>query len=284
MGEFLEDDVKKESFDYGSNDNCYVNLREFEEFKRKLEEQERSQNISRKRIESMGETPIGMIERLLAVVDKFGIIKIIIVILIALFTYFSWQFLSAFNYEKMVKEFTEQEMVIHSQNEHIRMVNSEKIRTSMLKLQHKSNADRVSIIEMHNGKENPTGLPFRYCDMTYEIVCDTVPYVSDEYEDINMSKFTFPDYLYSQRYFIGTIQDLKKIDKKLASKLEINDVEYFGIMLVRNSQEIGFLMVSYESKPNLTVNEIGSMLSDHAQEIGYYLDLNEHVKHDNTKK
>ena len=50
MGEFLEDDVKKESFDYSSNDNCYVNLREFEEFKRKLEEQERSQNISRKRI------------------------------------------------------------------------------------------------------------------------------------------------------------------------------------------------------------------------------------------
>ena len=131
---------------------------------------------------------------------------------------------------------------------------------------------------MHNGKENPTGLPFRYCDMTYEVVFDSVPYVSDEYEDVNMSRFTFPDYLYKHRYFIGTTQDLKMIDKKLASKLENNDVNYFGIMLVRNSKEIGFLMISYYTKPILTDNEIGSMLSDHAQEIGYYLDLNEHIE------
>lgn len=277
MEENLENE-KSYSFDEGSTDNSYVNLKEFEEFKRRLEEEEKRQNISRKRIESMGETPIGMVERLVKLVDSFGIGKILIVILLTLFTYFAWQLVSAINYTKMVETIMETEVVIHSQNEHIRMVNSEKVRNSMLKLQNKSDADRVSVLEMHNGKENPTGLPFRYCDMTYEVVFDSVPYVSDEYEDVNMSRFTFPDYLYKHRYFIGTTQDLKMIDKKLASKLENNDVNYFGIMLVRNSKEIGFLMISYYTKPILTDNEIGSMLSDHAQEIGYYLDLNEHIE------
>ena len=278
MSELINEEYKEENFDDGSTNNGYVSLKEFEEFKKRLETEEKRQNISRKRIESMGETPIGMIERIMTIVDKFGIGKIIIVILITLFTYFAWQLVSAIRYDEIATKIAEQEVVIHSQNEHIRMVNSEKIRTSMIKLHHKSYADRVSVIEMHNGKENPTGLPFRYCDMTYEVVSDTIEYISDEYEDVNMSKFTFPEYLYKYRYFIGTTEKLRDVDKKLASKLEMNDVYYFGIMLIRNSQEIGFLMISYNEKPDLTVNEIGSMLSDHAQEIGYYLDLNEHVK------
>jgi hypothetical protein len=31
------------------------------------------------------------------------------------------------------------------------------------------NADRVFIFELHNGKKNLTGLPFKYADMTYEV-------------------------------------------------------------------------------------------------------------------
>ena len=51
------------------------------------------------------------------------------------------------------------------------------------------NADRVSVLEMHNGKENPTSLPFLYCDMTYEETRDHVPYVAEEYEDFSTNVY-----------------------------------------------------------------------------------------------
>ena len=148
----------------------------------------------------------------------------------------------------------------------------------MIKMLYTMNADRVSVLEMHNGKENPTGLPFKYCDMTYEETMDSIHYVSEEYEDINMSRFKFPDYLYKHRYFVGSPKELYDIDKKLAMKLESNDVQYFGIIILKNSQEIGFLMVSYNDIPsNIENHDIHILLSDYAQEIGYYLDLTEHI-------
>ena len=144
----------------------------------------------------------------------------------------------------------------------------------MTKLLYELNADRVSIMEMHNGKENPTNLPFIYCDMTYEETRDMIPYIADEYEDLNMSKYTFPAYVFKKRYFVGTIDELYEIDRKLATRLEANKIGYFGIVVLRNEKEIGYLMVSFENKPdNLEDHDIHVALSDYAQQLSFLLDL-----------
>ena len=62
-------------------------------------------------------------------------------------------------------------------------------------------------------------------------------------------------------------------------RLELNGVKYFGIMIVKNEIEIGFIMISYNEIPTqFEAHDIHVKLSDYAQEIGYYLDLNAHTK------
>ena len=140
------------------------------------------------------------------------------------------------------------------------------------------NGDRASILEMHNGKENPTSLPFIYCDMTYEETRGEIPYISDEYENMNMSKFTFPSYVYEHRFFIGSVEEMMVIDKKLAMRLDMNNVNYVGIIIIRTTVDIGFLMISYENVPNLSRDEIYASLSYYVQEIGTYLDYGKQIE------
>ena len=55
-------------------------------------------------------------------------------------------------------------------------------------------------------------------------------------------------------------------------RLELNDVKYVGIILIRTNIDIGFLMVSYTEKPTLDKDTIYGELSYYVQEIGTYLD------------
>lgn len=231
------------------------------------------------RVESNADRPINWLERVIKLVDKFGFFKIIATIAILFLTYIAWNVASALNYEKIADEIIKGKTQTHIDGSNMRKENNPKVMLSLTRMLNDLQCDRVSVLEMHNGKENPSSLPFIYCDMTYEETKGSTPYVSEEYEDLNMSKFTFPTYLWKKRYFVGSIEELYKIDKKLAMRLEMNDVKYFGIMIIKNEVEIGFLMVSFKEKPTqFEAHDIHVKLSDYAQEIGYYLDFNAYQK------
>ena len=173
--------------------------------------------------------------------------------------------------ERLIDRQTEQ----HQIGSNIRLEISPKINRTLTKMLYEMKADRVSILEMHNGKENSTDLPFIFCDMTYEEVKDGVSYVSEGYVDMNMSKFSFPSYVYKNKFFIGTLNEMKEIDKRFALRLDLSETQYIGIILVRTSVDIGFLIVSFKNTPELTKDEIYSSLVYYVQEIGTYLDYNE---------
>lgn len=218
--------------------------------------------------------PINWAERIVQMIDKFGFMKIIFTIFLVFVTYFGYHVISALNYEKIADYMITKREAEHDKSSQIRAENNPKIRLSMTKLLYALKADRVSIMEMHNGKENPTNLPFIYCDMTYEETRDLVPYIADEYEDLNMSKYSFPAYVFKQRYFVGPIDSLYQIDKKLAIRLEANKIGYLGVVILRNEKEIGYLMVSFHEKPeHLCDHDVHVALSDYAQELSYLLDL-----------
>ena len=82
---------------------------------------------------------------------------------------------------------------------------------------------------------------------------------------------------------IVDLGDLKKIDKRLAMRLELNNVKYCGIMLIHSSTDIGFLMISYLDKPTINDTKIFAELSYYAQEIGTYLDYAKQVENKNKK-
>ena len=205
-------------------------------------------------------------------ISEHGMWKMLQAFGLIVISVFFLMFANALNNEEIIEKWLDRNDDVHAEGTDIRTEISPKVNNVLLKMLYDLDGDRVSILEMHNGKENPTSLPFIYCDMTYEHTRDRIPYVSDEYEDLNMAKFTFPYYLYEHKLFIGSIDEIYKIDKRLAMRLEMNNVKYVGIIYVRGSDDIGFLMISYVDEPKVSDDKIHDALIYYVQEIGAYLD------------
>ena len=215
-------------------------------------------------------------------ISEYGMGKMLQAFLLIVASVFFLLFANALNNEEIIEQWITRESDDHAIGTNIRTEISPKVNNSLLKLMYELDADRVSVLEMHNGKENPTSLPFIYCDMTYEHTKGKLPYVSEEYEDLNMAKFTFPYYIYDHKYFIGSIEEVFEIDKRLAMRLDMNNVKYMGIIIIRGTNDIGFLMVSFNEKPEITDEVIRENLSYYVQEVGAYLDY--HVQNERKKQ
>ncbi len=110
------------------------------------------------------------------------------------------------------------------------------------------NADRAYLIEFHNGKKNATGLPFRYMDISYEVInVETkATKVGIQYQNIPTTLHKFPYYLQQHRMYIGTVEDFKKIDTDLAIQMEGNFARYFAmITLNSDGTPLGYLGVTW---------------------------------------
>lgn len=238
-----------------------------------IEKREKSDNHSKRRydMDDSGKV-VGWLERIVALIHDYGMKKIIQALLLISSIVFFVMFINAIDNQHIIDDFVEKNITDHDYASEIRKEIQPKISKTLIKMLYTMRGDRVSVIEMHNGKENPTNLPFLYCDMTYEETRDRVPYIAEEYENLNMSKFSFPSYLYENRFFVGTIEEIFEIDKKLAMRLETNDVKYVGIVLIHTNVDIGFLMVSYMNTPEFSRDKIYADLSYYVQEIGTYLD------------
>lgn len=233
---------------------------------------------------------INFIERIFELIFKHGFFKTVCAILIIMAGVMLWQFVNAVNYnkvaERVVQELVEKQekeaLAVkegHAEGSALRLANNPKIVKVLTRMVYELNADRVSILEMHNGKENPTNLPFIYCDMTYEETKGHVQYIADEWEQMNMSKYSFFTYMMNERAFCGLTDSLWNIDKKFASKVHANDARYIGMVVIKNEVEIGFLVASFLEKPEIDEHRLIIQLTDCAQELGFLLDLT----HDSNK-
>lgn len=154
-----------------------------------------------------------------------------------------------------------------------------KILLQLTNLLHDVGADRAAVLELHNGKSNPKGLPFVYCDMSYEVAGDDMDGVQDEYENINLSRYPFFDYLHQHKFFIGTVNELSKIDKRAANKLKLDESKYLIIYTLENDGPIGFLQLTFNtSDPHLNEDEVRANMLSYTQKIGRLLDYSVKLK------
>jgi hypothetical protein len=222
-----------------------------------------------------GNQTLGWLEKLLQLLSTFGIKKMIQACFFFVAFFLGNILFNAVQNESVVEKLLVSLTTNHIENADIRNEINPKVNNQLIRLLYDLKGDRTFIMEMHNGKENPTSLPFLYCDMTYEEVNESkrIPYINNEYENLNMSKFTLPSYLYEHRFFIGSIDDLYEIDKKLAVRMETNDIKYCGFILIKSGIEIGFLGISYQEIPDCSEDKIHAKLGDYVQEISFLLDL-----------
>ena len=121
------------------------------------------------------------------------------------------------------------------------------------------NADRAYLLEMHNGKKNTTGLPFRYMDLSYETtnIESKASKVGMQYQNVPTTLHKFPYYLQEHKLFIGTIEEFKHIDADLGKRMEGNFAKYVALIALNSDgTPLGFLGISWCEENNVPDNMV----------------------------
>ncbi len=173
-----------------------------------------------------GQVGVGVIERMIRIIKKYGRLRTLEAIIVILSVCYLLHNLS--NIPQIINNVfdvrTERIQEQHDEAVEARRAIKPKIDDILDRTLSYLNADRVFVMEMHNGTNNTAGLPFIYGEMTYETVNHNISHVDEDYISINLSRFDFPMYLRQNRIFYGSIEELKKIDEKLATRMISNDV------------------------------------------------------------
>ena len=176
-------------------------------------------------------------------------------------------------------------LIRNTKEENIRdFIVTPKIQNDLKLLTYTLNADRAFLFELHNGKKNTCGLPFRFADMSYEEVNEErkVDKVAMQFQDIPLTLYKYPHYLQKQKMVIGTIEEIDKIDHEFAEHIRSVGGVFLGMVYISsNGTPIGFLCVSYhkyEDVPATTLIE--KKLTEHDKVLTQLLDL-EIVMRDN---
>jgi hypothetical protein len=141
-------------------------------------------------------------------------------------------------------------------------------------------ADRVFIFEMHNGKRNSTGLPFRYADMSYEEVNDS-KHINREginFQNVPLTLYKFPHYVAEHGYMYGDIEEIAKIDKGFAEEMAAIGGKHLAVVYVTtNGVPLGFIGVAFHDAPKFHNEYIRGIIESHARVITPLLDLRQQI-------
>ena len=163
------------------------------------------------------------------------------------------------------------------------------INHELKKILYATRASRVAIFELHNGKENATNLPFRFADMTYEVINDDdkeLRFVSDKFQNIPLTHYTLP-YLIADKFVrLGDVEEARKDDPRFAQLMYDTGGSYYGAVMLRsNGVDIGFLAVFFDkgTKPLDSREDCEKVLTEASKVISPLLDLNVQRKENNEE-
>lgn len=219
---------------------------------------------------------VGLLDPIIKLFNKYGPIKVIGYL--ALLSCIVYTVVSISNMENIVKDALIEDgdriKKEHDAAMEMRRINNPKINQLMLDVMYKYNADRVSVIEFHNGTNNTSGLPFIYGEMTYEIVKDGIIHVDENYVRINLSRYQMPFKLEDSKWFFGSVDDIEKFDPKYAEKLRFECTQYIaGYVLYGKHDELGYFGLSWvENQPPQDLTNMMADLGVTARKISILLD------------
>ena len=146
------------------------------------------------------------------------------------------------------------------------------------------NADRVFMFELHNGKKSAGGLPFIYADMSYEEVNleKCLEYVGIQFQNIPLTLYKYPHYLFKERYTFGSVEEVAEIDNAFAKHITDIGGKYFaGIYITIYGKPLGFLCASFHTEPILTSDDIKDKMEKSVRVLKPLLDLNTQLNKQN---
>lgn len=214
---------------------------------------------------------IGFLKGGIAMIDKYGALKIVFASLLMLFISFITYL--TLNPSFVFERYSEYEEKKHIESFSYRMESTPIVQSMTNNMVIESKALRCFIIEMHNGKYNASGLSFNYGALTYEGLRDNVESVQEDYNDFTLDRYPILSYVYKHGKWSGNIDDLKKIDKRMALKLESNGAYYLAVSMIYGSKnDIGFIGASFGKNDSFDKNKVEILLSKYSSRLSPYLD------------
>ena len=176
------------------------------------------------------EKTIGFIEKLGDVVKKYGIKDIILTVMVLFLVVVVGRV--AFHPEGVFDRMTEIQQERHNESVLKRLNNEPKIRETIVNLRSELDADRVYILETHNGGENLSSLPFLYVDLTYAEPRAQAAWMVDEYKNVRLSRYPWADEVYRSTYWSDDIDNLVELDPELYFRLKNEGAKFMAVMML----------------------------------------------------
>ena len=214
----------------------------------------------------LSEETLGGFDKVMDMIGKHGIGKMIIGTLF--FVFFSWMVYLATNPGVIFERYNQYVAEKHNASIDFRMESSPIIRSQLNQLVLETGAERAYILEFHNGKSNPSGLQWQFGDLTF--INDGTDDISDEIQNVSLSRYNFANIVYQNGYWIGGIDELIGLDERFYNRMRLNGGKYFVFQMMygSNMREIGILGISFLEKPDKspdslvrTIHKYGSAIS-----------------------
>lgn len=208
---------------------------------------------------------LSWLERILQLCKEYGIFNILkgLFILIMLSLTLRICYNPSFLFDKYTDYMTQR----HAKELHKRTEYDQQIKSLLPVYLYKYHADRIWIIQYHNGI-----MDWQHGTMRFELCNDEVESIKNQYDDFNLTWINLPYYLKTNEVFIGDIVKLDSIDSTLYTQLKKNNVQYLACTIIKDNSgyPIGILGVTWKNiPPNIDrlQNKIHNYLIDDRADI-----------------
>lgn len=135
-----------------------------------------------------------------------------------------------YNPEFIFKKYIEFVREYHTIETSARETHDEAVNRMLPVMLYKYHADRVYIVQYHNGVSD-----WKYGSMRFEYCATGVKSVKTSYDHVHLSWLSLPLYLKNHELYIGTIEDFANIDKTLYEWYSQHGTKYVACVLLRDN-------------------------------------------------
>lgn len=184
--------------------------------------------------------------------------------------------------DKFIDKTTERLLATEREKEAIRDDITPMIQRDIETILYSLDADRVFIFELHNGVSNPSGLPFAFANMNYEVSNRErgVDRVYQKYVNVPLTLYSYPEYMRKYKFFIGTADEIEDIDYDFARQLKNDGGQFVAMVYMSNGNgPLGFLGISFHDMNRVPKHDlIENKIKSYGITIGELLDLKKQLE------
>lgn len=170
---------------------------------------------------------LGWLGTILTYIKEYGVLNIIRAII--LFIIFFLTLKICYDPSFLFETYKTYKETIHQIETTEREKIDREIKLMLPGMLYKYHADRVWIIQCHNGISD-----WRFGSMRFEMCKEGVESIKEQYLDFPLSWIDLYYYLKEHKTFIGNVEKLKSVDKTLYDRFLKNDVHYVACILVQD--------------------------------------------------